>query len=41
MRSPPKSIVLAALLLAALPVMATAQQEGDDAFLRVSVPGGG
>ena len=38
MRSPPKSIVLAALLLAALPVMATAQQEGDDAFLRVSVP---
>ena len=38
MRSPTTPIVLTALLLAALPFAATAQQEDDDAFLRVSVP---
>ena len=38
MRSPTTPIVLTALLLAALPVVATAQQEDDQAFLRVPVP---
>ena len=38
MRSPTTPIVLTALLLAALPVVATAQQEDDQAFLRVAVP---
>ena len=38
MRSPTTPIVLTALLLAALPFAATAQQEDDDAFLRVPVP---
>ena len=38
MRPPTTPIVLTALLLAALPVAATAQQENDDAFLRVAVP---
>ena len=38
MRSPTTPLVLTALLLAALPARATAQQENDDAFLRVSVP---
>ena len=38
MRPPTTPFVLTALLLAALPVAATAQQENDDAFLRVSVP---
>ena len=37
MRSPTTPIVLTALLLAALPARATAQQD-DDAFLRVPVP---
>ena len=35
---PATPIVLTALLLAALPARATAQQENDDAFLRVTVP---
>ena len=38
MRPPTRPIVLTALLLAALPVVATAQQEDDQAFLRVPVP---
>ena len=38
MRSPTTPIVLTALLLAALPAGATAQQEDDQAFLRVPVP---
>ncbi len=38
MRPPITPLVLIALLLAALPVAATAQQENDDAFLRVTVP---
>ena len=38
MRPPMTPIVLTALLLAALPARATAQQENDDAFLRVTVP---
>ena len=38
MRPPTTPIVLTALLLAALPVVATAQQEDDQAFLRVPVP---
>ena len=38
MRPPTTPLVLTALLLAALPVGAAAQQEDDDAFLRVSVP---
>ena len=38
MRSPTTPIVLTTLLLAVLPVAATAQQEDDDAFLRVPVP---
>ena len=38
MRSPTTPLVLTALLLAALPVVAIAQQEDDDAFLRVAVP---
>ena len=38
MRSPTTPLVLTALLLAALPAGATAQQEDDDAFLRVPVP---
>ena len=38
MRSPTTPIVLTALLLAALPARATAQQENDDAFLRVTAP---
>ena len=38
MRSPTTHLVLTALLLAALPVAATAQQEDDQAFLRVPVP---
>ena len=38
MRPPMTPIVLTALLLAALPAGATAQQENDDAFLRVPVP---
>ena len=38
MRSPTTPIVLTALLLAALPVAATAQQADDQAFLRVPVP---
>ena len=38
MRSPTTPIVLTALLLAALTAGATAQQESDDAFLRVPVP---
>ena len=38
MRPPTTPIVLTALLLAALPTGATAQQEDDDSFLRVSVP---
>ena len=38
MRPPTTPIVLTALLLAALPARATAQQENDDAFLRVPVP---
>ena len=38
MRPPTTPIVLTALLLAALPVGATAQQEDDQAFLRVPVP---
>ena len=38
MRPPTTPIVLTALLLAALPTGATAQQENDDAFLRVPVP---
>ena len=38
MRSPTTPLVLTALLLAALPVGATAQQEDDQAFLRVAVP---
>ena len=37
MRPPTTSIVLTALLLAALPVAATAQQEDDQAFLRVPI----
>ena len=38
MRPPTTPIVLTALLLAALPTGATAQQENDDSFLRVPVP---
>ena len=38
MRPPMTPLVLTALLLAALPAGATAQQENDDAFLRVPVP---
>ena len=38
MRSPTTPLVLTALLLAALPAGATAQQEDDQAFLRVTVP---
>ena len=38
MRPPTTPIVLTALLLAALPTGATAQQENDDAFLRVTAP---
>ncbi len=38
MRSPTTPIVLTALLLAALPTGAVAQQEDGDAFLRVTVP---
>ena len=38
MRPPTTPIVLTALLLAALPAGATAQQESDDSFLRVPVP---
>ena len=38
MRSPTTPLVLTALLLAVLPVAATAQQEDDQAFLRVPVP---
>ena len=38
MRPPMTPLVLTALLLAALPVVATAQQEDDQAFLRVPVP---
>ena len=38
MRSPTTPIVLTALLLAALPVAASAQQADDQAFLRVPVP---
>ena len=38
MRSPTTPLILTALLLAALPARATAQQENDDAFLRVTVP---
>ena len=38
MRPPMTPLVLTALLLAALPVAATAQQEDDDSFLRVPVP---
>ena len=38
MRPPTTPIVLTALLLAALPAGATAQQENDDAFLRVTAP---
>ena len=38
MRPPTTPIVLTALLLAALPAGATAQQEDDQAFLRVPVP---
>ncbi len=41
MRSPTTPIVLAALLLAALPFAATAQQDDDQAFLRVTVPADG
>ena len=37
MRPPTTPLVLTALLLAALPTGATAQQENDDAFLRVTV----
>ena len=38
MRSPMTPLVLTALLLAALPAGASAQQEDDQAFLRVAVP---
>ena len=38
MRSPTTPLVLTALLLAAPPLAATAQQEDDQAFLRVPVP---
>ena len=38
MRPPTTPLVLTALLLAAFPVAATAQQEDDQAFLRVPVP---
>ncbi len=38
MRPPTTPIVLTVLLLAALPTGATAQQENDDAFLRVTAP---
>ena len=38
MRSPMTPIVLTALLLSALPAGAATQQEGDQAFLRVTVP---
>ena len=38
MRPPMTPLVLTALLLAALPARATAQQDDDQAFLRVAVP---
>ena len=41
MRPPMTPLVLTALLLAALPVVATAQQQDDDSFLRVPVPEAG